>query len=411
MSQSLNPSYTNSSTFAGIWLKGAYVMAALFLVFAFLLIGIPSLAGFASLVCLLMLGWIAFGKFANVVVLPSALLIPAVCFVWLELACLFDAEYPLQYAGGLFTGWVGALCLAILVANGVKLRYVIDAFFVIACANIVAILLGYDGLERHVIGDQVVGETTIFRRSGLAGQSNLLASLALLPLFLMVLRGKVISVERFVLILLMAVLITGYTASRNAVVMLIMFLGLSAVFLLGNNKLRVTLLIIAAVGAVLFLAASNSMSFRNLLEGSFLGNFGVVKRIINMGDGIDESALERAGVWTVFWQYYFENPFLGRGTGAFIKLTPGEIYAHNNFLELAMNNGIVAILLYYAMHVRIAIGSALADPIEKLRLISLMLVFVIADTWDVAYTGRVALTCLCLTLVVSARQFKPGTLD
>lgn len=397
--------------FGGIWLKGAYVLSALFMVFAFVFIGVPSLSRYAAVVCVAMIAWIGWGVYGGTAAIPKVLALPFICFAFLEFACLFEPEFPIQYSGRLFTVWTGGMGLAVLVANGVRLRYVSGAFFLIACLNIVAILVGYDGFERNVVGEQNLAEHDTPRYSGLAGQSNVLSSLALIPLFLLLLQDRKVSLEEFVLLVLMATLITGYTGSRNALLLTILFIVLAAVFLLSQNRHRAWVLGIGIGLSLGWAIISLSPSLRTLIEFSPLGSLTIVKRIIGMSDGIDMSAIARSQAWEVFGKHYFDHPFFGHGPEAFETLTPYGNHAHNNFLELALNSGIFASLLYYSMYFRMVLASAFSSQVERLRLGSVVAVLLLADTWDVNYLSRVVVAVLCISLIVASREFKPEVLS
>ena len=64
----------------------------------------------------------------------------------------------------------------------------------------------------------------------------------------------------------------------------------------------------------------------------------------------DESVAIRQNLVEVGLDLFKEHPVLGHGLGAFGRVSGYGMFAHNNYVEVAINGGIVGLLLYYAVH-------------------------------------------------------------
>ena len=111
------------------------------------------------------------------------------------------------------------------------------------------------------------------------------------------------------------------------------------------------------------------------------------------------------------FQYFPEHPILGHGSEAFEGLSPWDTHSHTNYVELLVNHGLVGFFIYYLMMVRILAGYKGMPVFERLRLASLVVVLLLADTWDINYMSRVVAAVLCLTLIVAAREIRPAALE
>jgi O-antigen ligase len=404
---------TNSFTLdlQQIWLKGAYVITGVYLLFAFALIGVPGLSQFAAPICFVLVAWIAWGVIAGFVTLPKVLLFPALFYGFLVLVTAFDRVFPYIYLGKIFTIWVGAMALAVLVANGVKLRHVFDAFMVILLLNLIAIWVGYDGQQRNVLEELNMQEVDLPRYSGLAGQQNTLSTMALFPMFLLLLRGQLISFPKFLILTIAGLLITYYTGSRNALVLTAAFSVLGAVFLLYGNRLRIGVLVLSLPLLIGWTLVVKSNTLRTSVEMSSAGQVTVIKRMIDQSDGVEESAISRENYVKMLWQQFPDAPIFGHGSEYFEKINPHQTYSHNNYVELLVNHGAVGFLIFYLMYARILKAAPGTSLFERLRVASVVTVLLVADTWDVHYMNRVAALVICLALIVVSREIRSSAMD
>lgn len=390
-----------------IWLKGAYVVAGIHILFAFILIGVPGLSSFAAPWVFVILAWIAWGVAAKVVRIPVVLALPTGFIAFLYFMTLFDTEFPVIYAGKIFTIWVGGIAFATLVANGVRIKHVFEAFLVVALLNIIAIWLGYDGLQQNTtdIGDVTnLEEAELPRFSGLAGHPNLLSSIALLPLFLVLLHDDIVSIGKYLILLVGAALIVYYTGSRNALVLTAAFAVLTPLFCMQGTRPRILMLCISLpilIGGTIVL---KSDTLTNMVAKSPAGAITIVKRLIAQRDGVEESSIARKQYQRIFFQHFSDAPVLGHGSEHFAKLSPHSHHAHNNYLELLINHGAIGLIAYYLLYLGVLYLSRRQDLFTRLKLAAVICVLIVADTWDVHYMSRIAVLLLCISLVVASEK-------
>lgn len=156
-------------------------------------------------------------------------------------------------------------------------------------------------------------------------------------------------------IVLVILLVAFFSGSRKVLLLLVFF---TAFLMVARSKgSKKELLFIAAVVFVLgsYWAIMNipvlydiiGVRVEMLVEG------------LTSGDG--GSSLEKRSFMIISGLEWFLNrPWLGYGIDSFRalfgNLTGWEVYAHNNFIELLVDTGIVGLLLYYSLTVYIIVG-------------------------------------------------------
>lgn len=125
------------------------------------------------------------------------------------------------------------------------------------------------------------------------------------------------------------------TASRGSALATAVAL-LTVPLTLPKSKLRHTITIGVLMAAVYFVTRSISLQF------SF-SRLQAISHILS-GEVTDRSSIWRAG-FEVFQQY----PFLGVGAGAYRRIDPLGTVAHNSFLSVAVELGLVGLVLFLAM--------------------------------------------------------------
>lgn len=101
------------------------------------------------------------------------------------------------------------------------------------------------------------------------------------------------------------------------------------------------------------------------------------------------------------WMWFMESPILGHGIGNFQELFGEinggkELYAHNNYMELMVDTGIVGTLLYYWLYVIIIWRSLKKHSRFFLSIASFMIVLMIAEFGHVSYLVFCVQFLLCL---------------
>lgn len=147
---------------------------------------------------------------------------------------------------------------------------------------------------------------------------------------------------------LLFAVISFYTGSRKAVLMLI---GIVALFMFCYSKHKIVAIMITLVSAiVIYLAVMNIESLYNVL-GKRLESL-----IANLfeDDASEGSFDTRAEMIKLGWNAFLERPIFGYGMSNFSVLweqaAGWATYSHNNFIEILVNGGLVGFILYYFIY-------------------------------------------------------------
>ena len=90
------------------------------------------------------------------------------------------------------------------------------------------------------------------------------------------------------------------------------------------------------------------------------------------------------------WQWFLEKPLLGYGVGNFQEMfgeinNGKELYAHNNYIELLVDTGLVGALLYYWLYFFIIWKSTKGSSKYELSVASFLIVLMVAEFGHVSY--------------------------
>ena len=142
--------------------------------------------------------------------------------------------------------------------------------------------------------------------------------------------------------------ISLYTGSRKVVLMLI---GVMALFVFLFSRHKITALIVVVVSIVVMYFAIMKIEplynvlgerIEDMLEGIF-------------GEGTTEGSFNaRAEMIKLGWNAFLERPIFGYGLNNFRTLyeqaTGKATYSHNNFIEILVSGGLVGFILYYFIY-------------------------------------------------------------
>ena len=196
----------------------------------------------------------------------------------------------------------------------------------------------------------------------------------------------------FKLLLLAAIaflsIMTVYTGSRTAFVVLvggfILYICIKNPTKLARNLLIAALLLFGA-----FYLMMNVESLYNVLGSRFEGLFA----LFGGGGEVDSSASIRDTFIENGVKWFSENPLLGYGINNYKVLNEGATgrftYAHNTFIEIAVNLGLVGLFFYYTVYVKLAVRlwkRAKNNPLNAFLLASL-LISLISQYGTVSYYG------------------------
>ena len=164
----------------------------------------------------------------------------------------------------------------------------------------------------------------------------------------------------------------------------VLFIVFGALFLLKNRRARYFLIfvgIIASIFAIEFVTDPDALS---KIHFSSLGEIVIVERTIEGIEGDDGSAESRDDLVSDSWEYYAKKPLLGYGPDKFREVVGRGFYAHNNFVEIGINWGILGQVSYYLCYLAILI---VVFKRKRVILLTPLLFLIISDQWFV-YTNH-----------------------
>ena len=110
----------------------------------------------------------------------------------------------------------------------------------------------------------------------------------------------------------------------------------------------------------------------------------------------DTSTVQRASLLQEGYRLFKERPLLGWGTGQFrwVNQVHYGFYSHNNFIEIAVNHGIIALVLFYSSHGMILtqlyqLKSRFRSNLELKWLMYMVCVLFLLDMAYVTYYNKV----------------------
>ena len=196
--------------------------------------------------------------------------------------------------------------------------------------------------------------------------------------------------------------VTVNTGSRTAFVMLLAGVILY-VYIKHPTKIMRNIIITLLLLYVAFYIIMNVESIYNVLGSRFEGLFALIS-----GEGnVDSSANIRDTYIKNGIQWFSEEPLLGYGVNNYKVLNNAAMghptYAHNNYIEIAVNLGIIGLVLYYSIYVVLILRLAKSLKNNSLNafLLALLLTSLIRQYGSVCYYGLyqnlLLFLCFCAT--------------
>lgn len=255
-----------------------------------------------------------------------------------------DRKYAIDFSLSTFyTFIVNAIILSYLIRKPVFFKTILLTISICAVLGGVRVFLtfGFDYYFNSRDGE--VNANSI-------GANCAIGVLCALYLFV---KNKRATRERFLILFLifLNLVLSVLTASRKVYV----FMGVPVVIYIifsSKNVLKVVKNIAIAVLIVL-------LGYLLLMKVDFLYNL-VGYRIESMisgfmGETTDASTSTRLGLIDLGIAWFTENPIWGYGLSGFKVLNNYGYYAHNNFIEMLVDGGIIGFILYYSLYLLVIV--------------------------------------------------------
>lgn len=245
------------------------------------------------------------------------------------------------------------LALAVLLgaavaANGPRLReahLILDAFLV----GTILVSLVSLWIDRATLSGWTRLGRVLFESAG----SNIIEYSCILIYAQMYAAYRLFSSKRWVrwgvafCLLFVCGLLTGI---RKAFIVPLVFVYVYSLIRNRNKVLKimgVSVLVVALTGLLLVIVSQSFTSLGTRLTSLFNDILSGAEAVSSGGNSYEE----RMWLRQTAWQAFTENPVLGLGVGQFRSYSVAhggpDVYAHNNYLELLANSGIVGFVLYY----------------------------------------------------------------
>jgi len=162
----------------------------------------------------------------------------------------------------------------------------------------------------------------------------------------------------------------------------------------------------AAIAALIYLLFNNEQLYHMIgrrLE--YLLNY------FNGEGDVGRSTLIRMDLISIGFEQFKEKPILGYGFNTFRYMNRYGLYAHNNYIELLVDTGIVGTALFYSAHL-IMLVKAIIIWLKKTRDIIPVIMFIVVtlacDLGSVSYFNEITLVLLALSykLIILADEDK-----
>ena len=271
------------------------------------------------------------------------------------------------------------------------------------------LLMGLLAMDNRLTEDTRLGAT-------ITGNSNIFAGLYMMAAIMsiwMAINGKNIW-EKLLFWAGIIVIFYGLLLSGGRKYVLIPILVLYIMLLLRKDKrgrnhiLLYTALIAALFGSLIWLMMSNKTLYQSV--GYRMQN------LFNMIEGegeIGSSNEIRMNLINLAFTAGFESPIWGHGFDAFKNLGQRELqfyaYSHNNWTEMWYNYGIIGVVVYYWLYVKLVTGfwkyRNTAQDLASFGIAAIVSTFVF-EYGAVTYHGQPnqMLICICAAVLVICRQ-------
>ena len=300
---------------------------------------------------------------------------PALFVLFCTVSVLW-ADKPIDATVKVNTLWQVFL-LFLLVYHDFKYRE--DSDFMFKCMFIAGLILtaytlvleGFSGIIQQMEeGERLNSETTNINTIGIN-----LSLTAIIGLYYIIFKRKFWIIP----LIIIPFIVSVATASKKVILMYVIAIMMFA-YIKGGSGFFIKLSKIAIVAIILFIIIRqfSDIPLFNTITERFESMFAI------FGDNqtqVDASTRNRNIFMQNAWEIFKRNPIVGCGIGNFgynnaLLFRGGYTYAHNNYLELLADVGIIGTFFYYGMYGQIIFG--LIKGVKEKNLPQIMMFIVLA---------------------------------
>lgn len=335
--------------------------------------------------------------------LPTYIFAYLLFVLYMAASSLWADHFPGSALGNYMTAALGAVLFMLVLSRGfLSMQAVCMLLLVPAFLNVGAYLAGIDftasmyGIEPGLASK---------RFGGLIGHPNALTTRLLLPLLavtLLLAMSGPSRVRSLLLVLSIAIsfFVMSSTGSRKSVLIAAPLLLASWMALAGKTSKWLkaitysSLLCLCAIGGAVVASSHSALLYE-------FQDIEVVRRFDLMLNATDDSAAERRELVLLAPGLVEKAPFFGHGLDGFARVTGRGYYSHNNAVDLAVNAGLVGLILYYSLITLAIIATARNHGYTLACLLTTALIAL--DLTGVSYGDRGTQVALALILYHGVR--------
>lgn len=298
-----------------------------------------------------------------------------------------------------------SLFIILYSGNVSKMKIVLSAFYVSAVIFLIYVfsVVDIEMLNEGRIGTAIVDEDIADKLNSnyIAGRFAVAVHVGYY-LFFRLQRKSTIIRSLYIGITLLMIYVVIISGSRTSLAILILpFL----VYFIKNSKNILQAVFITAILMILvYFVIMKIPQFYNIIGTRVEDAINVASGNETGGEDVSRLVLAKLGL-----TWFTESPIIGHGINCFRILSNKTIifggrliYAHNNYVELLVDLGIVGIIIYYAAHIML-IKTYMLIRKENIGvvLLSLLVVMFFSDFFWVGYFNGISQFLLCIAFVVS----------
>lgn len=344
------------------------------------------------------------------------IIIPSYCFVLLNFvaynyASQMWAWYPSLVLGQVTSLAAGIIMCFIMVNYFMKTKSVGTILNVIAVSGIalsVYVIITYGGLSSfYEQATANAGSAEIVRLGGEIGNENGIGMAAAYSVIVLLYFAFYKKKRKCYLFSLIPFIVMAASGSRKA--LLIVIIGFIMLVYLKQNKeqgvVKVAKLLWWGFIAFAVLSAILNLEIMSTVKERMESLFNIFS---DSGGRVDGSALARRSMIEIGFEQFKETPLFGIGLGNAAALSLFRLgdfaYLHNDFVEMAVNSGIVGLALYYSVlltllnkHIKLM---KKCEDSEIVVSFVILFVFLMMNVANVSYYGGIR-TYVYMTLWIS----------
>lgn len=262
-----------------------------------------------------------------------------VCF----LSCLWSIDRTASLYGtrGFTEVFLIGFSIYVYISMGGNINKIFN--YLIAASFVLAITVIFSYLTGQAISNREASDA-LFNANILALRASVVSTIALY-----LYKQKKISFLFLVFLIAIQAVLVLMSGSKKGFISLI--LGIAFVLTVYSNKkdrFKILVLSICLI-FISFALIMNVQYFYNLVGYRFEGML-LARQDLTLGDGSTRLRMAMIDRGLSLWE---DRKLIGYGVNTFASISGFGVYSHNNYIEILSGLGIVGLVLYYSIHIKV----------------------------------------------------------